>query len=81
MYRGAAIPALYGTYLYGDNGSSRVWALQWSGGSLKHGPNEITSDLTPSAPLSGISAFGQDAKGELYVVSRGNSSIYRIDAE
>ena len=61
MYRGAAIPSLRGFYVFADF-SGRVWA--------KHGPGARRYAL-PGADgqLGQISSFGEDASGELYVVS------------
>jgi hypothetical protein len=71
VYRGAAIPSLRGFYVFADF-SGRVWA--------KRGPGANRFPL-PGADgqLSQISSFGQDASGELYVVSLGGS-VYKIAA-
>jgi hypothetical protein len=53
VYRGSAIPQLFGTYIYGDYCTGRMWA-----GS---------AELAPRLP--GLATFGQDAAGELYVGS------------
>ena len=66
VYRGAAIPALRGFYLFADFGSGRVWAKPGPGGTrraLSGADRQITQ----------ISSFGQDASGELYVVSLAGS--------
>jgi glucose/arabinose dehydrogenase len=74
VYRGARIPALQGTYLYGDNGSGILRGLQVDGGRLVHA----------ATPLAGIniyaSCFGEDVAGELYVCGYSESKIFRIDA-
>ncbi len=69
-YRGAAIPALVGTYLYGDTCKGEIWgatelAGSWTGQSM----------LDPS--LS-ISSFGEDEAGEVYVCDLAGA-VYRID--
>src|SRR5262249_43461897 len=73
VYRGSAIPALRGTYFYGDYLSGRLWALTFDGSNASP-PGEM-SDLENGAA---ISAFGQDGHGEVYIVSL-NGSVYRID--
>jgi hypothetical protein len=78
VYRGSAIPGLRGYYLYGDYCSGRVWTFRWDG-SAAQDKQEITSDINPDSV--GISSFGQDAKGELYVTTFNNGRVYRIDAE
>ena len=79
VYRGAAIPDLAGWYLYADFGSNRVWALQWSPDAVVD--TEITDDIDPDRILRGVSSFGQDAAGELYVVSYQDGIVYRVDAD
>lgn len=70
VYRGSAIPALRGWYLFADFGSGHVWA--------KKGPSGATRRLRGAdGKVSQIASFGQDANGELYVVSLAGS-VYRI---
>ena len=57
VYRGTAVPALYGRYVYGDYCSGRIWSLDASGGQ----PRLLGLPL-----LKGLSSFGEDAAGELY---------------
>ena len=71
VYRGAAIPSLRGFYVFADF-SGRVWA--------KHGPGASRYALRGAdGQLAQISSFGEDANGELYVVSLGGS-VYKIVA-
>ncbi|HYX19216.1 MAG TPA: PQQ-dependent sugar dehydrogenase, partial [Thermoanaerobaculia bacterium] len=68
VYRGTAIPALSGTYLYSDNCLGDIYAatpVTWS-----------TSLLLPSS--LGVSGFGQDDAGEVYVADY-NGGVYRLD--
>jgi glucose/arabinose dehydrogenase len=80
VYRGSAIPALQGAYLYGDYGAGALRAIQ----IVK---DSTTDALTVSAPhdFSGISVFmgcfGEDAAGELYVCDYNNQKILRVDAQ
>ncbi len=75
VYRGAAIPGLRGRYLYGDYCSGRVWSFAYVGG-VATAPLEHTTELgTAGMPISG---FGQDANGEVYLLSYGGA-VYRID--
>ena len=70
VYRGRAIPALRGYYLFADFSSGRVWA--------KKGPGGARSGLSGAdGRVRQVSSFGQDAAGELYVVSLAGS-IHRI---
>ncbi|MRG94519.1 hypothetical protein GF068_21720 [Polyangium spumosum] len=85
VYRGSKIPGLVGTYLYADYCSKRFYTLAWSKGSVI-AEGEITADLESTALSGGITSFGEDTAGELYVIvdnSQGGApgKLYRIDAE
>ncbi len=74
VYRGARRPDLQGAYIYGDNGSGRIWMLRYEGGKVTASAELLHSPY-------GISAFGVDAQNELYIVSyssSANTSIYRF---
>jgi glucose/arabinose dehydrogenase len=76
VYRGAAIPALRGYYLYGDFGSRRVWALRYANGAATD-QIELTSSLQ-SNKVGGIVSFGEDSAGNVYLVDIAGT-IFRID--
>lgn len=78
VYRGAAIPGLQGVYLYGDYGARKVFAFRYANGAAT-AQIELTTDLG-SDSLGGISSFGQDEAGNIYIVDIGGA-VYRIDAE
>ncbi|MFO1076118.1 MAG: PQQ-dependent sugar dehydrogenase [Planctomycetota bacterium] len=59
VYRGSAVPALVGAYVYGDFVSGRVWALVWDG--------EQAISNTLIATTTNPASFGEDEGGELYV--------------
>jgi glucose/arabinose dehydrogenase len=61
VYRGSAIPALVGAYLFGDFCSGEIWAVD--AGAAR--PAAKTLKLATGFP---ISSFGEGASGELYVV-------------
>jgi glucose/arabinose dehydrogenase len=72
VYRGAAIPEIQGHYFYGD----------YCGGwvrSIRIDADTITQHYQwPAlAPGGSITSFGEDAAGELYVVSAGGQ-VFRI---
>jgi glucose/arabinose dehydrogenase len=70
VYRGSAIPALRGFYLFADFGSGHAWAMK--------GPSGARRALSGAdGQVSQISSFGQDASGELYIVSL-TGSVYKI---
>ncbi|MGH9000931.1 MAG: PQQ-dependent sugar dehydrogenase, partial [Acidimicrobiia bacterium] len=71
VYRGAAIPALAGTYVFGDYCSGQISGLRVSGGKkTEEGDLGINAD--------GLSSFGQDRDGNLYVFSL-SEGMFRID--
>ena len=72
VYRGAAIPALQGTYFYADYCRGWVRSLRMSGGV----PVELT-DWPTLQPGGQITSFGQDASGELYLVTQ-QGGVYKI---
>ncbi len=69
VYRGHAIPWLRGAYLYGDYCSGQVFTFRWSNGTIMDA-QEITAQI---GNVSSLVAFGQDNKGEIYVVQLGNA--------
>ena len=70
VYRGSAITALRGHYLYADYCSGRVW--------FKTGPRKSPHILTGiSQKLTNVTSFGQDASGELYLSAQ-NGNVYEI---
>ena len=71
VYRGTAIPALVGQYLFGDFGSGRLWAVP-ANSPIGTAPTQI-ADTTHA-----ISSFGQGVNGELYVVDFFGGSIHQI---
>lgn len=60
VYRGTAVPALQGAYIYGDFVTGNVWALRLEGGKLKSNQRIAT---VPS-----IASFGENRDGELFIV-------------
>ena len=83
VYRGAALgPPWRGRYFFADFISSRVWsialAVAASGEATSFDLRDHTTDLGGSAELSGVSSFGVDSNGELYLVSYGRGVILRV---
>ena len=69
IYRGAILPELKGTYIFGDYCTGRIWSFKKSDNkpvrfrNLRIALKKTSEDL----PLF-ISSFGEDNLGELYVV-------------
>jgi glucose/arabinose dehydrogenase len=80
VYRGAAIPALRGAYLYADYCTGEIWSFRWNAGTVSD-QQDLSSDLWQGLGQGPVSSFGQDNAGELYVVAYGAGTIYRIDPE
>ena len=73
VYRGSAIPALQGAYLYADFCSGRVWALRYDGTRVTEQTQAADSGLS-------VSSFGEDAAGELFVLAFDGVGVYRVTA-
>ncbi len=71
VYRGTEIANWQGTYIYGDYLSKKIWGLVYQNGEI------IKNDLIATS-IPSISSFGEDEKGELYVVGHWDASIYKI---
>lgn len=72
VYRGEDVPALAGRYLYGDYCSGTIWSLRAEDGDatdVRREPLEVPQ----------LTSFGEDAQGELYVVSQAGA-VYRLAA-
>jgi glucose/arabinose dehydrogenase len=64
VYRGSAIPGLRGVYIYGDFCTGQLFGAARDAGGVWRS--------TPLAPrFSGLNSFGEDADGEIYLVSNG----------
>jgi glucose/arabinose dehydrogenase len=82
VYRGSRFAAqLGGQYIFGDYDSNRVWSMSYSGsGSPVVSYLATVPGLNKTAYQGGISSFGVDANGELYICTIGPAaSIYRLE--
>ena len=78
VYRGAALPALRGWYLFTDYCHSRIRAIPPEGAAGGEAAEPLFLwDRGPDFIVS----FAEDAAGELYVVSREGARIYRVIAD
>ena len=71
VYRGAKLPALRGTYFYGDWSTGKIWGIRH-----KEGKPTWHRELTSSRLQ--IAGFGTDAKGELLIADHGGG-YYRLE--
>jgi glucose/arabinose dehydrogenase len=81
VYRGNALPALRGKYIFGDFISGRIFSLDYNGTTASNF-QDITSQLFPTRSggfnLGRPSSFGEDANGELYICDISAGSVYKI---
>ena len=86
VYRGSALGASYrGRYFFGDFVRSRVWSIALAvdpdtGEATASNRIEHTAELGGSSALGGVSSFGIDANGELYIVSYAGAVLQIIGA-
>jgi len=71
VYHGTKMPALSGTYVFGDFASGRLWSLQPSGQTFARSNVTTTSG-------GDLAAIGEDQAGELYVVRYSSGVVARI---
>jgi glucose/arabinose dehydrogenase len=67
VYRGSAMPGLRGTYFYGDFCAGFVRSFRYSNGQATE---QLEWPLL-RPPGNGLTSFGQDNAGELYVLNQG----------
>jgi hypothetical protein len=64
------MPELRGRYLYGDYCSGTVWSLRVERG-------RATGIRREAIEVDGLTSFGEDARGELYLVAHGGT-VFRL---
>lgn len=67
VYRGSRVPSLQGRYLYGDNGTGNIWALEWDAASETVVENELVGRA------GGVTSFAEDSSADVHVVTGGGS--------
>lgn len=76
VYRGP-ITALQGIYFFADYVSAQIWSFRYDGSTVTEFTNR-TQELTPDVgSINGISSFGEDAVGNLYIVDLGGE-VFKI---
>lgn len=73
VYRGQALPGLYGAYLFADYVDGNLWALLpgVDGGWVR---------TTLATAVGNISSFGVDPDGEVYLLEHQRGQVLRIEA-
>jgi glucose/arabinose dehydrogenase len=77
VYRGSDYPALAGRYFFSDFCASWLRSFTIAGGQV----GDVRDHAAAAGPLSGVSSFGEDSAGELYVVSLFSGQVHRIVAQ
>lgn len=79
VYRGSEHRTeLGGKYLFGDNGSGRIWSMDYDGVN----PPRVTylCNMPPGNYHTGLSSFGVDQNGEVYMCHLGTGQIYKLSS-
>jgi cysteine-rich repeat protein len=80
VYRGCRMPDLRGTYFYADLCAAFIRTFRGVAGGVAQDSADRTAELDPDGGLSidDVSSFGEDARGELYVLDYGGE-VFRIE--
>lgn len=70
VYRGNPSSPYFGTFIFADYGTANVWSLRKTGQAAS----------LPKAPGIGISSFGTDSGGQVYIMGVNSGVIYRMQA-
>jgi glucose/arabinose dehydrogenase len=70
VYRGNEFPQLYGQYLFGDFCTGRIWRTAKVNGVWE---TALIADIP-----GGISTFGEDVNGEMYIGTFMSGKVYKI---
>ena len=68
VYRGKALPELEGLYFYADYCTGVLRSFRWLAGKVSD-HWDWKPLLDPDNQLASLSSFGEDADGELYLLS------------
>lgn len=71
VYRGTKLPDLGGKYIFGDYVSGKIWSLKYDGSKATDSGDKISN-------VSTVSAFGEDAAKELYILDYNAGKIYSL---
>jgi hypothetical protein len=78
VYRGCNIPWLNGTYFYADTCLDYIRTFEYVDGDPT--PPVVTDRTAELGFLTSVVSFGEDASGELYIVSQGGT-VYKLICE
>jgi glucose/arabinose dehydrogenase len=79
IYRGSLMADMAARYFYSDYCSGQTWSFRNQGGAVADFAEHTNELLTPQgSTLASLVAFGEDADGEVYIISQSPDVIYRI---
>jgi hypothetical protein len=81
VYRGAALPSLYGAYFFGDFCTDQIWSLRWDATDGVVDPvveHEVA--IPDQSTIDAIAAIAEDGAGELVIVDLGGE-VFRLVPE
>jgi glucose/arabinose dehydrogenase len=73
VYHGTAIPGLAGRYVFGDEGTGRIWSIATDTQPTK----TMVADDAYDSPFA-IASFAEDENGEIYIVDVRSGGLYRL---
>ena len=71
VYRGKLVPSAVGRYFYGDYCSGTIWSFKIANGRATSLRREVFN-------IKGLSGFGVDTNGELYLMSVDSGDVFRL---
>lgn len=79
LYRGSALPALAGSYFFGDLCSTEIFTLRYANGVVSE-LRDRTLELEPAgAPtIQILYAFGVDGAGEVLLLDANGGEVFRV---
>jgi glucose/arabinose dehydrogenase len=77
VYHGSEIPGLEGTYFFADFVNDKVMSFRFTGSGITDLTDRTAELLSPTGISGNISSFGEDASGNLYLISL-NGQVGRI---
>lgn len=79
VYRGSAVPILWGRYVFADFCTGRVSSFRMQDGRAVD-VLDLSPLLDPDGRINNVTSFGEDGNGELYILDA-SGAVYRIDAQ
>lgn len=80
VYRGCRMPDIHGTYFFADYCNNWVGSFRIESGEvvdLRDRTAELNAGIQPGDVVDEITAFGEDARGEVYICDQ-SSKLFRV---